>query len=228
MSIPQKALQTFSDALDKPTRTQAMTKAKISCTCGSVSLELEESEQLASLRCGCIDCKNTQAKLQEKGGQAVKDLLRAVYFKVNKFSITDNKKGEAAKALKKNNSSETTRIVCTECHSILACHHPMYRKGVFSVPVDYVQLNFPVTIQPQCYVGLIDFNGDPTLVDPSMPAFNSFREPQDVMRFLALERFKDVIATEKGSTASLIKTAIDKLPTVYLETYPKSFSPKSI
>lgn len=205
-----------------------MTKTRISCTCGSVSLELEDSEQLASVRCGCVDCNNTQAKLQEKGGQAVEDLLKAVYFKVSDFRIIDNKEGEAAKALKKNNCSETTRIVCTECHSILACHHPMYREGVFSVPVDHVQLNFPITIQPQCYVGLIDFHGDPTLVDPSMPAFYSFREPQEIRRFLELERFKDVITAEKESTARLIQAAIDKLPTVYLDTYPKSFLPKSI
>ena len=104
----------------------------------------------------------------------------------------------------------------------------MYREGVFSVPVDHVQLNFPITIQPQCYVGLIDFHGDPTLVDPSMPAFYSFREPQEIRRFLELERFKDVITAEKESTARLIQAAIDKLPTVYLDTYPKSFLPKSI
>ena len=104
----------------------------------------------------------------------------------------------------------------------------MYRERVISVPVEHVQLNFPVTIQPQCYVGLIDFKGDPTLIDPSMPAFYSFREPQEAKRFLALEGFKDVITVEKESTARLIQAEIDKLPTVYLDTYPKSFPPKSI
>ena len=159
--------------------------AKILCACGTCGLTLNDPIPKMSLLCACEDCRQAAAWAATKGGNAPRDVIRAVYFRSD---FSDVRGLNNMRAVQLRDGGRSTRIYCKSCYACVAIDHDAYADNVFCVHIDHCSSNFDVSIEPTAAIQLCDYPGDiASMPSEQIPVFHSFRYPQELSRFRALE-----------------------------------------
>lgn len=189
----------------------------VACRCGSVGLELDGLDVLGSVLCGCCDCRRAHEVLHGLGGPVVTPCVRAVYLKVSHFRVLETSSERCARILRLCPGSSTLRVFCARCRSIIACRHRSYADNIFSIPADLVQCDFEISVIPQAYVGMVDFDQDVSSIDIALPLFHSFRYQQELRRFLSIARFSEIVSLHPHGTNDCVDVELDRLPVMDLD-----------
>ena len=159
-------------------------KAEISCACGACGLTLNDPTPKMSLLCACEDCRQAAAWAATKGGNAPRDLIRAVYFRSD---FSDVRGLDNMRAAQLRDGARSARIYCKSCYSCIAIDHDAYADNVFNVHTDHCQPSFEISIEPTAMIQLCDYPGDiAPIPSEQIPVFHTFRYPQELARFRAL------------------------------------------
>ncbi len=89
-------------------------KNKISCSCGSCQLFLNDPLPKYSVMCACEDCRQALRWAEINGGKKPKDILYSVYFRsdIESYNGIEN-----MIATQLRGDASSTRIYCKNCYS---------------------------------------------------------------------------------------------------------------
>ena len=107
---------------------------KISCSCGSCSLSLNDTSPKYSVLCACEDCRQALCWALKNGANTPKNILYSVYFRSDFSGFTGVDK---MIAIQLRDDTNSTRDFCKNCFSCIAIDHVNYQNNVFMIQPDY-------------------------------------------------------------------------------------------
>ncbi len=161
-----------------------MTRATITCYCGSCALHLAETSATCFFQCGCNSCRQKIQFGQAKGGRESVPLPKLFYMP---SVITSIEGREHLQAFQLREKTDSTQIYCTKCWAILGVDHVNYPETIFLNFPEFCVNNGDLSVSLSAYIMMSDYNEDigpaPT---ENVPLFESLRYEQERARLFAL------------------------------------------
>ena len=188
-------------------------KNKISCSCGSCKIFLNDPTPKFSLLCACEDCRQGLRWAEKNGGKKPKDILYSVYFRSDIHSCEGIEHMTATQLRK---DARSTRIYCKKCFSCVAIDHVFYQNNIFMIQPEHCEYNFVIESPPKAVINLIDYPGEFADLDSeTIPVFHTNKYPQERNRFRSIEPISDFLCPPKtpaeGMTIRELITKIGKI-----------------
>ena len=157
---------------------------KITCHCGRCSITLEVDKVYRTLICACEDCRQALEWAYKEGGLKPNALPKLVYVDsdIESFSGSENM---GAFQLRK--GSNSTRIYCKKCFSILAVDHPNYNNQRFMFFENHCSTTLDTSLKPNAVTYLDHLpEGSKEIIPSDIPQFRDLDKPDQWEEFAAL------------------------------------------
>ncbi len=157
---------------------------KITCHCGRCSITLEVDKVYRTLICACEDCRQALEWAYKEGGLKPNALPKLVYVDsdIESFSGSENM---GAFQLRK--GSNSTRIYCKKCFSILAVDHPNYNNRRFMFFENHCSTTLDTSLKPNAVTYLDHLpEGSKEIIPSDIPQFRDLDKPDQWEEFAAL------------------------------------------
>lgn len=191
----------------------------ITCMCGNCSITVSDGRPVQHFLCGCEDCRQALQWCHLRGG-VKPDALPDLYY--IPADIIDYEGKEYLEAFKLRSSGKSTRLICKNCHSLIAVDHPYYNSNVLLFFPKHCVTNIDLSFPPTAYIMMNDYSEN---IGPAptkdIPLFSSFKYKQERDRFSDIKGFNFINEPKNKIEGITFTSFLEKIKPVTILDLPK-------
>ena len=178
---------------------------KIVCQCKKCTLHLSASVIRGRILCACKDCKKVLNWSTQKKGTKHSGLAKPIFVDSDIVKLEGR---SHIGALKVSEESDTKRLYCKSCYSILGTSHPTHNNNTFHFFEDQCETDLNIEQAPCAVIFLSDWEDPESLSLPvDIPSFETLNSETDIERFFSVKKIQEIWmkkTSPKGKTFNAI------------------------
>ena len=178
---------------------------KIVCQCKKCTLHLSANVIRGRILCACNDCKKVLDWSSLKKGTTHSGLAKPIFVDSDIIELEGRSHIGAFKVSKE---SDTERLYCKECYSILGTSHPSHNNNTFHFFEGQCETDLNIEQTPCVAIFLSDWEDSENISLPkNIPTFETLSSEKDIERFFSIEKIQEIWMKEqspKGKTFNAV------------------------